>query len=522
MKFDSSQLDDAFSRLLEGDMDREEFADLEAYLVQSSDARKRYLEYIELHNALDTEFRLPVNPVSGRGVISMDRVLRRSRRKQVKIAVGIAASIVLIVSLMLGLKSVPPRIPVLAFNTAPGTQFTLTHSKADKTPEGMVLEKGSRLRISQGTIELIFNSGVKSIVTAPADLTLHDDDLLYLNKGTAWFYVPKEAIGFQVKTRDVEVVDLGTEFGVRSSADEEDEVHVFSGKVQVTALMGQKEQVILTAGDARSVRPYGKFVKRGLSPETFLRKLPRSLPYLHWSFDQAVDGSFPAVGFDPKLKQSAARPKEASPGSLQTEGRYGKAVSFTAKAGQELITGHPGFDPKTPLSICYWVKIPPHANQHHQIPLMAWAVPDTPTKQASKHARWEFHAISSPTGTGKLNHRASCAGWSQGSVNIGDGEWHHIATVFTGRTLEDDRPEVLFYIDGVPDPVSFSHPDAVYSYTDYSGIYVSQPIVFGTTSLFVHPPHRMFGTSQLDEVFMIQGALTVDQINHLKDTNELP
>jgi len=61
---------------------------------------------------------------------------------------------------------------VLVFTTAPGTQFTLVHGGSDNAPEGMALVKGSQLQLTQGTVELTFGSGVKSIVTAPALLGL--------------------------------------------------------------------------------------------------------------------------------------------------------------------------------------------------------------------------------------------------------------------------------------------------------------------------------------------------------------
>ncbi len=518
MSFNRKELDKSLSRLMDRELNHIEFHALEELLVQSPEARAHYFEYMQLHHTLDTRHRRPVQSLPGASVISMDEVIKRERRRQFKTATGIAAAVVLLLALVLGLRSIQDKPATLAFQSAPGSLFTLTHDGPGNAPVGYVLEKGSRLQISQGTVELRFASGVKSIIEAPADMTLHADDTLFMRQGTAWFEVPKEAIGFTVKTSSMEVVDLGTEFGVTTHKDKQDEIHVFTGKVKATALRGLKQEIILSAGHARTMQPGGRFVTKAVDSDQFRRSLPSNLPYLHWSFDEVVDGSFPADGNLAGVKNSAAKPKSVSPASLRTGGKFGGAVSFTAKAGQELITGHPGFDPKTPLTICYWVKLKPG---NHHTPLMGWAMPDVPGEPASKYSRWEFHTISGPGKPGSAHHRVSCAGWAQGSTNIADGKWHHIATIFTGTILENERPEVIFYIDGKPDAVAHSRHDEVYSFTDYSGLYASQPIVFGSGTIGAGAQNRNVGTAKLDEIFIIQGALSQKQVTKLMETNQI-
>lgn len=106
-------------------------------------------------------------------------------------------------------------------------------------------------------MELKFNSGVTSIITASADLTLLREDLVDLKKGTAWFKVPRDAIGFQVRTPSLVLTDLVTEFGVISKPNVPDQVHVFSGKVQVLNRLGSKQDKIVTAGIAQVAEPIG-------------------------------------------------------------------------------------------------------------------------------------------------------------------------------------------------------------------------------------------------------------------------
>ncbi len=266
------------SRSLDNDLSEFEFFQLELHLIESAEARAYYRYQSQLHALLGLELNKSQAPQFqlAKPVISMDQVILLQKKKTLKIAAMAAAAMVLLGLITMQLFMVKERPPTLAFETAPGTQFDITHSMTgDDAPIGMTMEKGSRLKLSHGTVELSFGTGVKSIVIAPADMTLHDDNKLYLNQGTAWFQVPKGAEGFTVKTKEL---DLGTEFGVIATPNDHDELHVFKGKVKVTALRVRKESDTLTAGQACRIDPIGRLVSVKPEIKKFLTVLPTSLP----------------------------------------------------------------------------------------------------------------------------------------------------------------------------------------------------------------------------------------------------
>ena len=229
------------SRLFDNDLSPQEFSELEAHFMSSPKARARYLECVDFQNIIELELsNHPQQQLGSSNIVPIDRIISRQKRRTAMIASFAAAALIMIGVMVMTVLIVPEKQHGLTFDISPSTQFTLTHSSiGDDTPTGMTMEEGSHLVLTQGTVELTFGTGVKSIVMAPADMSLHGDNQLYLNRGTAWFHVPEGAEGFQVTTQNLKVVDLGTEFGVITNTDDQDEVHVFKGTVEVTIVVPQ-------------------------------------------------------------------------------------------------------------------------------------------------------------------------------------------------------------------------------------------------------------------------------------------
>ncbi|PHR95146.1 MAG: hypothetical protein COA78_30795 [Blastopirellula sp.] len=101
----------------------------------------------------------------------------------------------------------------------------------DPTP-GALLEKG-RFRLDAGIVELEFNRGARVTLRGPSVFELKSTDLLHVSSGNLVARIPEEAIGFTIVTDEAEVVDLGTEFGLRVENGRQTEVHVIEGLVEV-------------------------------------------------------------------------------------------------------------------------------------------------------------------------------------------------------------------------------------------------------------------------------------------------
>ncbi|TWT58319.1 FecR protein [Thalassoglobus neptunius] len=97
---------------------------------------------------------------------------------------------------------------------------------------GELLEAGS-FRLDAGTVELEFNRGARVTLQGPSDFELKSTDLLHVSSGNLVARIPEEAIGFTITTDEAEVVDLGTEFGLRVGDGGQTEVHVIEGLVEV-------------------------------------------------------------------------------------------------------------------------------------------------------------------------------------------------------------------------------------------------------------------------------------------------
>jgi hypothetical protein len=99
---------------------------------------------------------------------------------------------------------------------------------------GAPLTEGT-LRLQSGVVEIEFSSGAQVVLEGPAEFELISPMKSRLNFGKLSAQVPPQAKGFTVNIEGVEVTDLGTAFGVSKPSAGPLEVHVFTGKVEVTA-----------------------------------------------------------------------------------------------------------------------------------------------------------------------------------------------------------------------------------------------------------------------------------------------
>src|SRR5690242_14304823 len=91
--------------------------------------------------------------------------------------------------------------------------------------------------MKSGSLTLRFLSGATMWASGPTSMIIESNMLVRLERGQATAKVPAWAKGFTIKTSDVEVVDLGTTFGVmaRENGGATDVV-VFEGQVDLKPL----------------------------------------------------------------------------------------------------------------------------------------------------------------------------------------------------------------------------------------------------------------------------------------------
>lgn len=508
----SELLERLVQQLIDETIDASGMEQLDVIFQQDPHARRWYLEEIRMHSSLHRWAS-----TLGKESPSVDEIIKRQRQRNIRTALVSAAAVLLLAVIAMRLFFIEEKQPTLTFEVAPGTQFVLTHDRQyEVLNDAAVLEEGSRLQLSQGTVELHFSSGVRSIVMAPADVTLQDKGTLYMRQGTAWFHVPKEAVGFQVKTEDFDIVDLGTKFGVLANPDDHDEVHVFQGKVQVTAKRLRKESVTLVAKDARRVDSVGQLDVITSQSSIFLTSLPQALPHLHWSFDQRKDKGLTVRGNLPQVdlvETKIVQANQSEPFS-SISGKFGKALLFP-NTHSYVGTNWQGIGGNAPRTVAYWIKLPPQKEYHHQI--VGWGG----FLGKEDHTTSQFYSLVE-TNEGKTTIGVSLGGyWISGTTPVDDNRWHHIAYVYTGRQKSNGHPEIHLYIDGLLEKVSARFFDDVPLKSDGS-IAVDTDISNANSS-----PLSFFGdswhgqkrdlniTPSMDELFIFRVALSHQQIRNL-------
>ncbi|NWK55046.1 FecR domain-containing protein [Verrucomicrobiaceae bacterium N1E253] len=508
------ELETKIQDLVDGNVSQDDYDLISTEIKSKPKAMKLYLAYVDLANmvALDAAEQAQFTPV-----ISIDQVVTRQKRRTMKVALLSAAAILVIGLITMRLFFVDPETPPsLAFQTSPGSLFTITHDGAEDQPNGQTMQPGSRLQLSQGALELTFASGVKSIITAPADLTLHADDRLYLAEGTGWFHVPKGAEGFQVKTRDLNIVDLGTEFGVLAKTNDHDEVHVLKGKVQVTALRVRKESATLTAGQASRIDPIGRLSPIPSANNQFANELPQSLPYMHWSFDQVQSSGFPSLGNHPQSHLGHAKPVSKDAATMQCDGPFGSAARFTEHASDSLVTSWPGVSGNKVRTVACWVKLDAKALRHGGSSLIAWGV-NQPGKQGH-YTKWKFaiDRMGRPVVVGYNG------GFYADSINIANSKWHHVACV---HSMDDNNtPRVELYLNGKKQNVVWAsdHNRPLTTPNTVTDSHLSYSARIGTTLGFQPPQNGPVMLGAIDELYLIEGVLEAPEIKNLMENNQYP
>lgn len=506
------ELDRQLQSLVDGSLDPALLSELEAVLMRDESARMLYLDIVELESQLSQRELSPgVNDI-----VPMERLLARQKRKSFRVAM-IATVAVCMIAVFIGLQIILPDETYVRLESSAGSEFLLTHSpgEGDEVPTGNKLAEGSRLQVKRGTVQLTFESGVVSVIRAPADLTLQEDSLVKLEHGNTWFKVPPEAIGFRVKTPEFLLTDLGTEFGIVSRLESPDVVQVLDGEVQLDNLAGAKETKVLSKGGALKARPDGGWDSTPAFESELLTSLPSNpaLPeHLHWSFDHLEDEGLPVAGSLPMAKKLPITPPRSSHPINLVPGQIGKALSF---AGEDsgLSTYWAGVSGSRSRTVAFWLKIPPGGchdaqvigwgNWHNREINGQWSLRVTSNKIYSS-----TNKETKTTETRVMVVLGHC--WFTSQKNLDDGKWHHITARYEDEPDKLNRPVIGLFIDGISEPVEYhawsANPLPVDTRTYSLG---ASPLAIGSPK---HQPGLTAFSGEIDELYVFSSFLQETEI----------
>ncbi|MGJ8642709.1 MAG: LamG-like jellyroll fold domain-containing protein [Luteolibacter sp.] len=499
-----AEFDVCLSRLFDGELSTEEFSSLEQHLTSNAEARRQYLDYVDLHNILELELSAQVVPgTRNQGFVPLSRVLKQQRLRIMRISAMAAAALFIVGILVFALITSEKPELMADFRLAPGTVFSVSHPEGSAV-ESTILTEGSRMVLEQGTVELTLPTGVRAIVKAPAEIEYTSEDLIRLDSGTGWFQVPSGASGFQVRTGELLVTDLGTEFGIISSLGSPDEAHLLKGKISVRNLTADTAERILKGTGALKAADGTALEKIKVRPEDFEKSLPSMPPYLHLTFDSEEEGRFVVEGTASETSQIHAEMVSGKPeiipgisgGSLRLEGD-----------GSYIQTDWPGISGAWPRSVACWVRMDTHNLQTNGlIPGIAgWGV------GRGKNSKWKV-AAGMPRGDSELISRVSFGQyWYDGAAVLKDDTWHHLVFVYRGRLLANGLPDVSIYVDGRESGLLYKGGGSVEIEsgkidTETDTVH-SQPLLIGKS-----PGERDTFKGDIDELYIFTGALQEDAI----------
>jgi len=239
---------------LNGEIDAEGTARLEAMLAGDRALQRVYLGYVGMHAELATSdeamqlsgWRERLASVMGATGEQVDAEAARavhagvdeaarvgSRRVWWGWGVGFAAALALLVSVGAWL-TVAMEWRRGALRAAVATVEIgehLEHSESgDRVSPGALVQR-STLRLREGEAKLQFSNGTRMKMNGPTLMRLDSDRATTLVSGAISARVPQQAIGFTVTTPSVHIVDLGTDFDVRVDDDGHTVVEVNEGVV---------------------------------------------------------------------------------------------------------------------------------------------------------------------------------------------------------------------------------------------------------------------------------------------------
>lgn len=110
-------------------------------------------------------------------------------------------------------------------------------------PYGSKFPQGELLELKSGIARIRFDCGAGVVLEGPAKIELRSPISAVLHYGKLAAYVPEEAQGFTVDTRQIRIVDQGTRFGAVVDPSGEAEVHVFEGEVDVKPLAAENQMI---------------------------------------------------------------------------------------------------------------------------------------------------------------------------------------------------------------------------------------------------------------------------------------
>ena len=327
-----------------------------------------------------------------------------------------------------------------------------------------------RFTLESGVAEVTFNSGARVFLEGPAVFDVEQPNRAFLQSGKLTAEVPKPASGFVINTPRVNVVDIGTRFGVDVEDNGDTEVHVMQGVVEVSRLTGNGAPMIVEEGlavraDGRTrselqVVEYAgdRFALRVSRPES---ETDAPVSYVHYAFNESGGSEIDDLGFGIEggpFFASLFPDADLPPRPQRGVGHLGGGLSFEhgERFDSPLLSGFP---PGAPLTVGLWVRIPPRpespVSSHAILELLPTSAATDGNGTTPDHGGWRLGWNAEPAeGTPGALRVDTGNGFLIGTTDLRDGRWHHVAFRFVGGPSPALISHLHLYVDGKIEDVS--------------------------------------------------------------------
>jgi len=298
--FSQDELDRMVGAWCDGSITKAEGDRLDSLLTTSDSARQFYNNYLFLHAELFAQ-HATLEAVESGGLLSDEEPTDvRARPLSARTArlgnwwLAVAAALVGVAAVSSWIThslSTPPAIgPVAGGGDAPSivdagvsvarvtaTRNCLWKAGSQNIGFGSRLVADQSLDLATGLVEITFDDGAAVVLEGPATFKIRSPGRAELHEGRLAAAVPERAQGFEVATSRLNVVDLGTEFGLMAEPEGTTEIHVFNGLVKAQLLDETGKQVRtveLNTSQAARIQPATSLVARiPARDEEFVRSM---------------------------------------------------------------------------------------------------------------------------------------------------------------------------------------------------------------------------------------------------------
>jgi hypothetical protein len=252
---------------------QDERARLERLLEDSDDARAVYLRIADdtvtlndVRQSRQAGAGEPGNSAEARGTASAGfagvgvRVASGQFKRHGRWLTGIAAA-ASVAAVAAGFWVLRPGRPSGSASNASGATFARIVSLSDvrwsdenaKHREWERIGAGETMQFEAGSVEVLYDNGVQFVVQGPADCQFPSEQRVEAQSGKFVARVSPFAVGFEIVTPHAKVIDRGTSFGVTIDPDQQTDVVVYEGKVDLALQNAPSGNRSLAAGEAMRI-----------------------------------------------------------------------------------------------------------------------------------------------------------------------------------------------------------------------------------------------------------------------------